>query len=1639
MAKRNRSRTDSRRIAAGPVTMETMEPRLMLSITAVPPLDCGDFYSDEQSNFATWNLNGVTASFTDSGDVRIQWGSMGAALPVPAYDHISRRLTGESEWQLLAIPSDDVSEYIDTTAERNTQYDYLWELVYESGTVRDSDEVTITTPTWRKTGESAGPASEYVGWPTVDGNVVMPVDGQTPGERMHFTEVETDLPQLENTTLEWGDFDSDGDLDLLLCGQTDLPSDSQRYTINVCVNRDGQFDTVMEVYSGSYPRAATWGDFDSDGDLDILPTMQVEADTEGGVIYRNDGGSFAEAGKIDNSLTSYLDAAWGDLDSDGDLDVAVLKNIPGSSNNALDLYYNSDTGTLTAGDSFITSSATVNMADVDADGDLDLVTDRMTAYINGFAAFTGPHSVDMPTSDTPYSDTVWMDWNNDGTPDAAGFSLAGDTDNLECLTADGAGKSYGLFGNQEDAAVALGDLDNDGMVDVVSTGKMSTDGDRDKPYYTGYNATLVACRDADGGFWQTELLLPGVTNGDIAIGDYDSDGDMDIVIAGEYENSGTLKLYRNDGTVSGCDYTIDFSSRIGSPIPAEYIPAGLSYNMRVGTALGSEDVMAGNSDLGTGERRIVARGNVDSNTSWMLRGLTPGQTYYYAVQTVDGAYVGSAWSQEQSFTVPESDLAMAAPGGLFATMQSDTQIDLTWQDTTDDEIGFTLLRRKGVTGVWAFEATLPPDTTSYSDTDLPPHTSYFYRIHSQDADNDLSVPSNVAYAATPNAVPVANPDVMVLDEDASISFNVTDNDTDADGDVLIITDYTLPEHGQLVLHGQSLEDGFDYVPDENYNGTDGFTYSIDDCFGGQADTTVDITVTAVNDMPTVEGVTLNRLAGQDIRVVLNAGDVETALDDLVFTFDGLAFGTMTKVAPGEFIYSPGQFNKVEALYESFEVTVTDSGDPVGSPNDLTSAPATITIDGYNMLEFGGRKAVTYTDADGDLVTISLKGGGEGRAYLHGFTGVDIRRINLTNTTSRSSLRIKTKGRDSNTSVGEIRCWGSMNSVSAGSTDLLHWLALDGTLRTLQLRNVAGSEIVTNISGLKVGPKDVVSMTLGRVTDSMIQTNGQPIKSLSVTEWIDTDGDDTITTPWIGKIASRGVKGNARKSITGIAGDFQAGLNLFAGDSRGMRMRIAGIAGDLGGNWNFENGTGNVGSITALSATDWRLIAPVSNVTSLSFTGDVSGEIVAGSIGSISTKGLTANARRGVTAMAGDLKADMIVLGTSRKGTSIGKVRVAGDISGTWTLTRSYNSSDLPTPGTRNLGAITALSATDWRLIAPVSNVTSLSFTGEVSGEIVAGSIGSISTKGRAANARRGVTAMAGDLKADMIVLGTSRKGTSIGKVRVAGDISGTWTLTRSYNSSDLPTPGTRNLGAVTALSATGWVLDAPASNIKSLMFTGNATGDVRANSIDKITTKGRRGNAKRKIAAMSGDLGLNFTLLGANRRGESLSCVKAAGKISGTWSLLECKTGNIGTITTKGGTAADWVLNAPGKTLGKLTSRKSDIGGTLILWSHDRIRTRGEMSATFTKTDCPHGCNGACGEGPQGTPNNSGSSSSSSTGGGSITTWNWSAGLGVVDNEQSSGTYDSIGLILLTDPTAYIAPQYYTPIFNFGNGDPGNA
>jgi C1A family cysteine protease len=466
-----------------------------------------------------------------------------------------------------------------------------------------------------------------------------------------FTPVAAGLAGAEAGAVCWGDCDGDGRLDLLVTGLTATSSLSRVYRNN----GDGSFTDIAAGLTGASLGSAAWGDYDNDGDLDILQTGASPTYVPATIVYRNNGGgSFTDAGAGLPAIYSSA-VAWGDGDDDGDLDI-LLAGTTGT--RIARVYRNNGNGTFTdsnAGLVGVSSGAAV-WGDYDADGDLDILLAGNTPtgqiariYGNDGGAFT---DINAGLPGVTLGAAAWCDGDGDGDldPVLTGLTATARISNIYrndggVFTDVGAGLPGIATG-----AVAWGDCDQDGRPDLLLAG------------HTGsVSIARVYRSNRNGTFTDLNLGLTGVTSPSAAWGDYDGDGDLDLVIAGFNGTTEITQLYRNNcvvpnaapsaptgllAQVNGDRVTFSWNAAADDRTPT----GSLSYNLRIGTTAGGAQIMPGMANAASGVRRLPRIGNAQQRLQWTVRlPATPGP-FYWSVQAIDGAFAGGPFAAERVFT-----------------------------------------------------------------------------------------------------------------------------------------------------------------------------------------------------------------------------------------------------------------------------------------------------------------------------------------------------------------------------------------------------------------------------------------------------------------------------------------------------------------------------------------------------------------------------------------------------------------------------------------------------------------------------------------------------------------------------------------------------------------------------------------------------------------------------------------------------------------------------------------------------------------------------------------------------------------------------------------------------------------------------
>ena len=286
-------------------------------------------------------------------------------------------------------------------------------------------------------------------------------------------------------TMALGDVDADGDLDIVIGSYSDAVG------VSVLLgNGDGTFNPRTRVHIGRDIRSVALGNVDGDSDLDIVAASAYSNSRNLVFLPGNGDGTFGAAVQtpLDHGPSSL---ALGDLDADGDLDVAVAGfYCTGQSEGCASIFFGNGTGEFPGRANYAVPGTPLDLAmnDIDADGDVDLVlaAQQHISVLYGFGdgAFGQRREY------------------------AAGFA----------------------------EAVAVADLDRDGHMDVLTSDR-------------SIHAVGVLPGIGDGEFVnEPGLIVPhGASRAPLALGDIDADGDLDAVMQFLSFPNG-VSIVPNDGT-----------------------------------------------------------------------------------------------------------------------------------------------------------------------------------------------------------------------------------------------------------------------------------------------------------------------------------------------------------------------------------------------------------------------------------------------------------------------------------------------------------------------------------------------------------------------------------------------------------------------------------------------------------------------------------------------------------------------------------------------------------------------------------------------------------------------------------------------------------------------------------------------------------------------------------------------------------------------------------------------------------------------------------------------------------------------------------------------------------------------------------
>ena len=295
-------------------------------------------------------------------------------------------------------------------------------------------------------------------------------------------------------------------------------------------------------------------DMDSDGDLDIVVSSSKDNTV---AWFENDGAAnpgFSHA-NIATNANGGADVVVRDMDGDGDLDIVSAS----SGDDTIAWYENDGAADPTWSSANIATSAdgaySVDVADMDGDGDLDIVSasDRdntIAWYEHDGAADPSWSAANIVTNVDGARGLSVADMDGDGDFDIV--SAARDDDAIDWFENDGAADPTWTKANIATTAdgaldAKVADMDGDGDMDIISASHLDdtiawyeNDGAAD-PTWTAANIAT----DADGAV-------------DLEAADMDGDGDMDIIAGSRLDD--TVSWYENDGAADPTWTAVDIDT-----------------------------------------------------------------------------------------------------------------------------------------------------------------------------------------------------------------------------------------------------------------------------------------------------------------------------------------------------------------------------------------------------------------------------------------------------------------------------------------------------------------------------------------------------------------------------------------------------------------------------------------------------------------------------------------------------------------------------------------------------------------------------------------------------------------------------------------------------------------------------------------------------------------------------------------------------------------------------------------------------------------------------------------------------------------------------------------------------------------------
>jgi len=434
-----------------------------------------------------------------------------------------------------------------------------------------------------------------------------------------YTDINVNIPTMSNIVFEWGDFDNDGFLDFYVRGY------SGSIVRRIYKNESNDNFSFTNVDIPTHPSI----DCNNDGSLDVLTLSGIYENVNGDYILK------------DHSFDlSYISShKFFDIDNDGDYDLVI-------SGTKTSVYYDND------GHEFY-QDVNKTLVYIYESGVYSLsqtLNDPVKAQYIDIGDYDNDGYVDMIISgNLEYDGIYWLFRNNMGI-----FELTMDVFNVGSPIHPHIGRAK------------FGDLNNNGYLDLLVTGTFLP------TYSGGWISQIRYYQNIEGVFSNAEIIATSspYSYHYINLCDYNNDGKLDFVVS-RWSHNGDIKLFTN---------TLDIQANVSPSIPGnlysesigDYVflhwnassdditpSLGLSYTIRVGTSSESEEIFSSSANI-DGKLKIPSLGYAGSSCCWRVHKsiFTQGNNHYWSVQAIDSGLRGSAYSVASLIPIPDPEIEL---------------------------------------------------------------------------------------------------------------------------------------------------------------------------------------------------------------------------------------------------------------------------------------------------------------------------------------------------------------------------------------------------------------------------------------------------------------------------------------------------------------------------------------------------------------------------------------------------------------------------------------------------------------------------------------------------------------------------------------------------------------------------------------------------------------------------------------------------------------------------------------------------------------------------------------------------------------------------------------------------------------------